>query len=195
MVNFFPITRRGAAFRTEAKVFLTSDDPWFRPVDATAAPDGSVFVADWYDAGVGGHSFRDQTTGRIYRVSPKGNEPRPSPADFASTAGLVAALRSPVVATRDAAFRGLVARGADAKADLEKLYKEGRPEFRARALWVLAAIGGPAPAVAALKDADPRIREQAVRILGRDCRGERPRRIHPSRCPQAGRGSGPIWIS
>ena len=49
-INFFPITRKGAAFRTEYKVFLASDDPWFRPVDVTAAPDGSVFVADWYDA-------------------------------------------------------------------------------------------------------------------------------------------------
>ena len=40
----------------------------------TAAPDGSVFVADWYDAGVGGHAFSDQTTGRIYRVAPKGHK-------------------------------------------------------------------------------------------------------------------------
>ena len=35
-VNFFPMTRKGAAFRTEYKVFLGSDDPWFRPVDACA---------------------------------------------------------------------------------------------------------------------------------------------------------------
>ena len=72
VVNFFPLTRKGAAFRTEHKVMLASDDPWFRPIDVTAAPDGSVFVADWYDSGVGGHSFRDQTTGRIYRVAPEG---------------------------------------------------------------------------------------------------------------------------
>ena len=73
-VNFFPITRKGASFRTDYKVFLGSDDPWFRPVDACSAPDGSVFVADWYDAGVGGHAFSDQTTGRIYRVAPKGHK-------------------------------------------------------------------------------------------------------------------------
>ena len=41
----------------------------------TAAPDGSVYVADWYDSAVGGHAFRDQTTGRIYRVAPKGAQP------------------------------------------------------------------------------------------------------------------------
>ena len=34
-INFFPITRKGAAFRTEYKVLLASDDPWFRPVDVT----------------------------------------------------------------------------------------------------------------------------------------------------------------
>ena len=81
-INFFPIERHGSNFRTEYKVLLASDDPWFRPVDMTAAPDGSVFVADWYDAGVGGHAFRDQDTGRIYRVAPKGNKAevdRPSP--------------------------------------------------------------------------------------------------------------------
>jgi putative membrane-bound dehydrogenase-like protein len=170
LVNFFPLTRKGAAFRTEAKVLLGSDDPWFRPVDAAAGPDGSVFVPDWYDGGVGGHAFRDQTTGRIYRVRPKGAKTEAPKVDFGSVAGLTAALQSPVIATRDAAFRGLVARGDEATPALQKLYREGTPAHRARALWVLAANGGPAAAQPALKDADPRIRELAVRILGRDCR-------------------------
>ena len=38
------------------------------------APDGSVFVADWYDPGVGGHGMGDPTRGRIYRVTPKGHK-------------------------------------------------------------------------------------------------------------------------
>jgi putative heme-binding domain-containing protein len=46
--------------------------------------------------------------------------------------------------------------------------------YRARGLWVWHAIDGDPVAMAALADAvnqgDPRIREQAVRILGRDCR-------------------------
>ena len=83
-VNFFPMTRKGAAFRTEYKVFLGGDDPWFRPVDACSAPDGSVFVADWYDAGVGGHAFSDQTTGRIYRVAPRGTRASKPKLDFAT---------------------------------------------------------------------------------------------------------------
>jgi putative membrane-bound dehydrogenase-like protein len=173
-VNFFPLTRHGAAFRTEYKVFLGSDDPWFRPVDATAAPDGSVFVADWYDAGVGGHAFRDQTTGRIYRVTPKGARPKARPADFSGVRGLIAALKSPAVAAQDAARRSLIARAKkdrDAvEPELVNVYTQGTPVERARALWVLAAIAGDVPARNALKDDDPRIREQAVRMLGRDDR-------------------------
>ena len=107
-INAFPLTRHGATFRTEPRVLLASDDPWFRPVDMTAAPDGSVFVADWYDAGVGGHGFRDQTTGRIYRVTSKAKKAESKAADFGTVRGLIAALRSPVVATQDAARRGLI---------------------------------------------------------------------------------------
>ena len=91
-VNFFPLSRKGAAFRTEYKVFVAGDDPWFRPVDACAAPDGSVFVADWYDAGVGGHAFSDQTTGRIYRVAPRGTRARRSRSISPHRDGLIAAL-------------------------------------------------------------------------------------------------------
>jgi putative membrane-bound dehydrogenase-like protein len=173
-VNFFPIERHGASFRTDYKVLLASDDPWFRPVDVTAAPDGSVFVADWYDAGVGGHAFRDQTTGRIYRVAPKGAPTRIARADFATLPGLIAALKSPVVATQDAARRGLIEQAKTKKQEvtneLVRTFSEGEPIIRARALWVLHAVAGDAAAVDALKDRDPRIREQAVRMLGRDVR-------------------------
>ncbi len=167
-INFFPIQRHASNFRTDYKVLLGSNDPWFRPVDMAAAPDGSVLVADWYDAGVGGHSFRDQTTGRIYRVAPKGHKTPVAKPDFATIPGLIAQLKSPVVAAQDAARRSLIARGAEARAALADLYAHGDPIERARALWVRYAIEGDAVAVTALKDGDPQIREQAVRILGRD---------------------------
>jgi putative membrane-bound dehydrogenase-like protein len=174
-VNFFPIQRYGASFRTEYKVFLASDDPWFRPVDVTTAPDDSVFVADWYDAGVGGHAFRDQTTGRIYRVAAKGAKVRPLRVGFGTLQGLINGLRSPVVATQDAARRGLIEWAKDSKQavvnELVRTYSEGIvPVERARALWVLFAIVGDAAAVDALKNGNPQIREQAVRMLGRDDR-------------------------
>ena len=43
--------------------------------DVCVAPDGSVFVADWYDPGVGGHGMGDTTRGRIFRLAPKGHKP------------------------------------------------------------------------------------------------------------------------
>ncbi len=169
-INFLPIERHDSAFRTTYQVMLASDDPYFRPVDVAAAPDGSVLVADWYDAGVGGHSFRDQDTGRIYRVAPAGHRASVAKPDFATVPGLIAGLRSPVVAHQDAARRSLIERGAEpeARAALAGLFAKGDPIERARALWVRHAIEGDAVAIAALKDADPSIREQAVRILGRD---------------------------
>jgi putative heme-binding domain-containing protein len=193
-VNVFPMTRKGAAFRTEYKVLLGSDDPWFRPVDACAAPDGSIFVADWYDAGVGGHAFSDQTTGRIYRVAPKGHKsakPRP---EFATVKGLIAALQSPNIATADVARRGLINLVDSDRIDIpagdwarrlrevfEAIRKLGMPGNRdigrARARWTISAIVTAnriehvgSPAVPSLQDPDPRFRELAVRILGRDCR-------------------------
>ncbi len=170
-VNFFPIQRHASNFRTDYRVLLASDDPWFRPIDAAAAPDGSVLVADWYDAGVGGHNFRDQDTGRIYRVAPEGHKAPAARPDFATVPGLIDQLKSPVVAAQDAARRSLIARSQD---DMEaviiglmKVFTLGQPTDRARALWVLVQIQ-PDLAVVALKDVDPQIREQAVRILGRD---------------------------
>lgn len=168
VINLFPLVRKGAAFRTEHKIALSSDDSWFRPVDLAVAPDGAILIVDWYDAGVGGHAFRDQTTGRIYRLAPKGNKPAKVSYDFGGVPGLIVALKSPTVATRDAASRSLVSRGREAVPALRRLFEKGEPIERARALWTLQAIVGDSVAVEALDDADPRIREQAVRMLGRD---------------------------
>src|SRR5207253_210535 len=95
-------------------------------------------------------------------------------ADFAGVPGLIAALRSPAVATQDAARRSLIARAKTDRQTVEtalvNLFSSGRPHERARALWVLHAVAGDRAAVDALKDDDPRIREQGVRMLGRDDR-------------------------
>ena len=67
-----------------------------------------MFVADWYDGGVGGHALSDQTTGRIFRVC-QGNQPRSVKSDFATIEGLIAALKSPKLATVDAARQAILA--------------------------------------------------------------------------------------
>ena len=191
-VNLFPLARKGAAFRTNYRVFLSGADPWFRPVDACTAPDGSVFVADWYDATVGGHAFSDQTTGRIYRVAPSGYKIGKVKVNFGTSEGLITALKSPNIATQDAARRGLIERTkleagqtprrvqiVTGRAEWDAIWKlaqQGNNGIeRARAAWTLYGIAKSNEAITEvatkfLNDDDPRLREMAVRMLGRDCR-------------------------
>jgi putative membrane-bound dehydrogenase-like protein len=177
----FPLKRVGAAFRTKPEVLLSSEDGWFRPVDVCAAPDGSLFIADWYDGGVGGHAFRDQTTGRIYRVAAEGAASRKVEYDFATVAGLRDALKSPNIAARDVARRLLIARGPDdqvAQRAMALVRQQADPRDRARAAWVEAQIDRAGTFTAleramqergrALTETPAELREQAVRILGRD---------------------------
>ncbi len=57
---------------------LTSDDPWFRPVDIRLGPDGYLYVADFYNRIIGHyevpltHEGRDRFRGRIWRLGAAG---------------------------------------------------------------------------------------------------------------------------
>ena len=56
--------------------FLSTDDPWFRPVDLQFGPDGALWVADFYNRIIGHyevpllHPARDRERGRIWRIVP-----------------------------------------------------------------------------------------------------------------------------
>ncbi|MGV3485845.1 MAG: PVC-type heme-binding CxxCH protein [Planctomycetaceae bacterium] len=74
-INRDAIERTGATFKAiEVGDFLTSDDPWFRPVDIQLGPDGSLYVADFYNRIIGHyevpleHPGRDRDSGRIWRI-------------------------------------------------------------------------------------------------------------------------------
>ncbi len=60
--------------------FLVSEDPWFRPVDIKLGPDGSMYVADFYNRIIGhyevpkDHPGRDRTSGRIWKITYIGNK-------------------------------------------------------------------------------------------------------------------------
>ena len=100
----FHIAPKGAGYELTQENLLTSTDNFFRPSDVCVAPDGSLFVSDWYDAGVGGHNMRDPGDGRIYRVTPKGHAGYKVPAVTLDTKeGVREALASPCITTRTVA--------------------------------------------------------------------------------------------
>jgi len=78
-INRDRLERQGAGFvgkHDQDMVFW--EDPWFRGLDLTTAPDGSVLVIDWSDIGEchdddGVH----RTSGRIYRISYDAQDQRP----------------------------------------------------------------------------------------------------------------------
>jgi putative heme-binding domain-containing protein len=87
-VNHDLVTFTGTTPKANEKPdFLTSDDPWFRPVDLQLGPDNALYVADFYNRIIGhyevrlDHPGRDRERGRIWRIA-KNNasrQPRPAP--------------------------------------------------------------------------------------------------------------------
>lgn len=86
------INQEGSGYKEKnAFNILASSDEWFAPVHAEVGPDGSLWVADWYnfiiqhnptprgfDNGDGNayiNPMRDREHGRIYRLTYKGGEP------------------------------------------------------------------------------------------------------------------------
>src|SRR5262249_30607454 len=127
-------------------------------------------IADWNDAGVGGHNMADRKldamTGRVYRVVPKGSKPTAPKLDLASAGGCVAALQSPNQATRYAAWTKLHAMQGKAEDALLKLWNGSYARMRARAVHLLARIQGSEKKYVelALKDGNPDLRITGLRI-------------------------------
>ncbi len=74
-VNHDHVTFTGSTPKAnEQPDFLSSDDPWFRPVDLQLGPDNALYIADFYNKIIGhyevplDHPGRDKERGRIWRV-------------------------------------------------------------------------------------------------------------------------------
>ncbi|MFT4546118.1 MAG: glucose/arabinose dehydrogenase/mono/diheme cytochrome c family protein [Verrucomicrobiales bacterium] len=172
--------------------FLASTDERFRPVALENAPDGSLYVVDFY-RGIIQHKtyvtsyLRRQIEsrklgapvglGRIYRIVHKGEKavmPRPN---FSAQMPQqwVAHLRNPNAWWRETAQRLIVDRGEhDVVDDLVELCGENdHPLAQIHALWTLEGLGKVSPAAigAAARSENPKVLAAAVR-LAEKCDGD-----------------------
>jgi putative membrane-bound dehydrogenase-like protein len=177
-----PIARRADDERESE--FLASADLWFRPVQVRTGPDGALYIVDMYrfliehprwiaadrlsqiDVRAGAEM------GRIYRLVPEGEKPRPvRDLTKLDATQLAAAFDTPSGTERDRIQLELCfrkdARAAEPLAQHVRTAKS--PEVRVHALCLLGALGFLTPdlVASALRDDHPRMREQAVRLAER----------------------------
>jgi putative heme-binding domain-containing protein len=154
----------------------------FRPIDVKMGPDGALYIADWYNPIIqhGEVDFRDprrdQTHGRIWRVTAKGRPlvERPNLVG-ARVEDLVEALKAPENWTRDMARQVLKERGAAAVlpalsasvARVDSSKSDDEP-YLLEALWTYQALDVVEPQLLGKlrRATDPRVRAAAVRVTG-----------------------------
>jgi putative membrane-bound dehydrogenase-like protein len=140
----------------------------FRPSDVTIGPDGAIYVADWFDARVGGHGTRDSgMTGAIYRIAPKGAKLSVPTFDLNTTAGQIEALKNASPNVRELGRARLAAAGEASIPAVKALLKDKNPYIQARATWLLAKLGakGISEVEKRLRHTDPQMRVAAFRAL------------------------------
>ncbi len=168
----------GSSFRThDVGLAVSSSDPWFRPVDIKLGPDGSLFIADWYDRQVNHYRNHegqiDPASGRIYRLKAR-DAHRPSPPiDLAAldSPALVDRLSDPNKWTRQTALRIIGDRkdASLAPALKRRLLAENVPsQLALESLWALNLVGGldEPTALATLEHKDPYVRLWTARLIG-----------------------------
>jgi len=179
-INRDKLEPHGSTYRAiEQSDFLTCDDPWFRPVDIQLAPDGSLYIADFYNRIIGHyevpltHPGRDRERGRIWRVSyvgADGQTPSPRIADLtkSSVAELAEFLGHAHLPVRVQATHQLVHRfGTACQPVVQRLLTEGTAPQRAHALWVLERVGGLTDdqLASAANDPDRLVRVHLAKVL------------------------------
>jgi len=166
VVRAYVAKNEGAGYSAKIENLAVGEfDKWFRPADVATAPDGSLFVSDWYDPGVGGHNMQDMDRGRLFRFAPEGTKYLVPKFDFDSPKGAVEALSNPCNSVRYLAYQALVKMGSKAEPELNNLAKSPNPRLRARAIWLIAKTQSPTVAFnLASTDADPNVRAVAIRL-------------------------------
>jgi putative membrane-bound dehydrogenase-like protein len=166
IVRCYPVKESGAGYTaTVANIAHGARDRWFRPADICTAPDGSIFITDWYDPGVGGHNMGDLERGRIFRIAPPNHIYKTTRPNYSTLQGAIVALSSPNNATRYNGWQALYGFGDKALPALETLARDPSPQLQARAFWLLGKIKPGGNYISqALAHKDPRIRIVGIRL-------------------------------
>ena len=173
--NFKPYQ---SSFETEdIERVLKTDDPWFRPVDIKAGPDGDIYIADMYEQRIDHSSHYagrvDKTNGRIYKLTHKGERGGVSPPgqlqlQISSTPDLIKLLDDPSKQHRQTAIRLLGDRkDKTAIKQLETELAATTGQSALERLWALKACGGftDESAIKLLNHSDPFVRAWTVRLI------------------------------
>lgn len=156
--------------------FLVSKDPWFRPVDIKIGPDGAMYIADFYNRIIGhyevplGHPGRDRVSGRIWKITYKGNERKVIDWSKLNLAELIDGLNHEVLASRMTATDELVEHfGPKAVAPLEKVVRstETDPKQLIQGVWALYRLNALSDELLtlAIKHEDIAVQKHAFNVL------------------------------
>ena len=157
---------------------LLANDTWFAPCDVTTGPDGSIYVADWYDkrtAHPDPDADWDRSNGRIYKIEARDSKPfRKIDPTRLSSERLVELLSHPNdwYARRARRILG-ERRDPGVIPTLRAKVLEGKDEGLAlNALWALYVSGGFDDDFASklLDHRNPDVRRWTIRLLGDDCK-------------------------
>ncbi|GAA4305298.1 PVC-type heme-binding CxxCH protein [Compostibacter hankyongensis] len=160
--------------------FLVSSDPWFRPVDIKTGPDGSLYIADFYNRIIGhyevplDHPGRDHRSGRIWKITYTGNKPHQdiAPKNWSKLPldELIKALNYPQLDIRMNIANQIVdAYGDKAVHPVMQMMQSENPDHKSfiQGLWILYRLKSLPDNLLdkALTHADPMIRVHGLRVL------------------------------
>jgi putative heme-binding domain-containing protein len=174
---------QGSTFRTEDVGHpITTTDGYFKPVDIKLGPDGSVYVADWYDFNVNHYRNHegniDPASGRVYRLRDKQWKPSdPINLSALTSAELVQHLADGNPWIRQTARRLLADRkDSTVLPTLRDTLQHATDQQSLESLWALYVLGdwNEELALQALAHANPDVRRWAIRFVGDD------RQVSPS---------------
>ncbi|MCP9762931.1 PVC-type heme-binding CxxCH protein [Lacihabitans soyangensis] len=164
------------AYQWNNSNFQNDLSKWFRPSDLMIGTDGALYIADWYDAVVGGHRIQDQKAyGRIYRISPKNSKLNTPILDLSTAKGQIECFKNPAIHVKYQAYLKLK---QNPEANLEavlKLLQDTNPFIKSRAIWLLATMGakGESKTIELLKTGNEQEKVVALRALRQNMNEEK----------------------